>query len=147
MSVYTDLLHAAEYGRKYRINLKEKTLKIDNREINLENNLIEPEDLHMLGIEKTEPWEIFEELYFKYKKSVPSAHYNGNKPYFHADNAEDLTDYEIAFNKQRGTMQAALEGYVLLAGLSGWLIWQNENHWFWQSDVYRECVVLKEWIV
>ena len=147
MSVYAELLHAAQCGRKYRINLKEKTLKIDNHEINLENDLIEPSDLYELGLEETDPWKILEELYFRYKKSVPSAHYNGNKPYFHADNAEDLTDDEIAFNESRETCQAVLEGYVLLAGLNGTLVWQIDNHWFWQSELYKECVVLKEWIM
>lgn len=150
MSVFSDLIHAAECGRKYRINLKDKTLKIDNHEINLENrnDLIDVCDIPMLNLtEQTDDsWSIVEQLYTKYKKSAPSARYYGNKPYFHADDVDVLTDDELAFNEPRGVMQAKLEGFVLLAGLNGWLTWQNGNHWFWQGND-RQLVILKEWIV
>lgn len=145
MSIYMDLLHAVECGSKFRINLKEKTLKIDGFEFILQDNLIENNDLIYLGVYETEPWKVIEELYLRYKRSTPSAHCNGNKPYFKADSAEDLTDDELAFNEPRNLMQCALEGYVLLAGLSGLIEWQNENHWFWQSTLDKELIVLKEW--
>lgn len=146
MSVFTDLLEAVDCGAKFRINLKEKTLKINGKEVLLTDDLISRDDLFALGITERTPWTILEELYAKYKRSVPSARSNGNKPYFKADGVEDLTDDEIAFNEPRDFCQAALESYVLLAGLSGWLLWENEQHWFWQSDNDLQLVVLKEWI-
>lgn len=145
MSVYMDLLHAVDCGRKFKINLVEKTLKIDRNEILLTDDLIERDDIIGLGIDARTPWDVLEELYAKYKRSAPSAHYNGNKPYFKADKVEDLTDDEIAFNEPRDWCQAALEGYVLFAGLSGWLEFENKKHWFWQGTD-RELVVLREWI-
>lgn len=149
MSVYLDLLHAVNCGKKYRINLKEKTLKIDGKEIVLDDrtDLIDRTDLVNLHIYKTnDPWEVLEQLYAKYKRSAPSAHYQGNKPYFKATDVEELDDNEIAFNEARNLMQSAIEGYVLLAGLSGLLKWQNDDHWFWQSSNFRELIVLKEWV-
>lgn len=145
MSVFLNLVHAAECGKKYRINLKEKTLRIDNKDIPLTENLIEEKDIEQFTSAK-DFWEIIEDLYAIYKRSAPSAHYKGNKPYFKAEDVENLTDDEIAFNEPRNIMQAVLEGYVLLAGLSGWLEWQNENHWFWQSPGDKELIILKEWI-
>ena len=43
-------------------------------------------------------------------------------------------------------MQCALEAYVLLASLSGLIEWKNEQHWFWQSKLDKELIVLKEWL-
>ena len=149
MSVYANLIHAAECGRKYRINLKDKTLKIDGKDILLTDDLIDVCDMSMLNLtEQTDDsWSVVEQLYTKYKKSAPSARYYGNKPYFHPDDVEDLTDDEIAFNEPRNWCQAKLEGFVLLAGISGMLEWKNENHWFWQSKTEPQCIELKEWIM
>lgn len=141
MSIYSELLERVSRGAKFKINLVEKTLKIDGKEIVLEGNLIDEND-----VGNGNPWEILETLYLSYKRSVPSAHHNGNKPYFKADSVEDLSDDEIAFNEPRSLAQFALECYVLFASVLGWLEWKNEKHWFWQSKVFPECVVLREWI-
>lgn len=146
MSIYMDLLHAVECGAKFKIDLKEKTLDIERKEIILQDNLIEKNDLVFLGIYETESWRVIEELYLRYKRSTPSAHNNGNKPYFKADSVEYLTDDELAFNESRNFMQCALEGFILLASLNGMIEWHNENHWFWQSQLDKELIVLREWI-
>lgn len=141
MSIYSELLERVEKGAKFKINLVEKTLKIDGKEIALKGCMIDNNDLTQIGIKPSSPMENIEQLYANFKRSVPSAKYNG-KSYFKADSVEDLTDSEIAFNWDRSYAQAALEGYVLLGGL----IWGNDDHWFWQSKNYPECVVLREWI-
>ena len=140
MSIYTDLLERVDNGAKFKINLVEKTLKIDGREIILDGNLIDDAECN-----KCDAWKIVESLYAKYKRSVPSSHQNGNKPYFKAVPTEELTNDEIAFNLNRNYCQAALEGYVLLAGLNGWLKFKNDKHWFWQGTD-KELVILKEWV-
>lgn len=142
MSIYRDLLERVDRGAKFNINLVEKTLKIDGKEIVLEGELINKDDLIRIGITPSHPIENIEQLYAIYKRSVPSAHHNGNKPYFKAMSVEDLTDDEIAFNWNRSCAQAALEGYVLLGGL----IWGNDEHWFWQSSNDKELIILREWI-
>ena len=145
MSVFIDLLDAIDCGKKVHINLVEKTVKINGSEINLEGKeLIESKDMDMMFA--TEPWKIAEELYARYKRSIPSITTKTNKPYFHADSVEDLTDNEIAFNAPRDWCQVCLEGYILIAGLSGWLELENEKYWFWQSKKFKEFVILKEWI-
>ena len=140
MSIYFELLERVERGAKFKIDLVQKTLKIDGKEIVLEGNLINKSD-----IGDGNPWDKLELLYQFFKRSVPSERHNGNKPYFKAVSVEELTDNEIAFNASRNYCQCQLEGYVLLAGLSGLLEWKNNKHWFWQGhDVSLVC--LKEWI-
>lgn len=149
MSVYLDLVEAVEYGKKVHINLVEKTAKINGKEINLNRtDLIDIADMEYVrcSIFHTNPWEIIEELYENYKRSIPSATVLTNKSYFKADNVEELDDCEMTFNMNRNEAQIILEAYVLLAGLSGMLTWHNERHWFWQSKVFPECVCLREWI-
>jgi hypothetical protein len=140
MSIYSELLERVERGAKFKIDLVQKTLKIDGKEIVLEGNLIDGTDVNSCN-----PWDTLETLYFNYKRSVPSSHHNGNKPYFKACSVEDLNDDEIAFNEPRNQAQFALEAYVLLAGLSNWFDWKNDKHWFWQSKMFPELVCLREW--
>lgn len=147
MSVFMDLLDTVNHGKKVCINLTEKTIKVNKKEINLKDSeLIGSNDMNAINITAIEPWGIVEELYAKYKRSVPRGRSQMNKSYFYADSVEDLTDNEIAFNMARDFAQACLEGFILLAGLSGLLEWQNENHWFWQSTKDKQLIILKEWI-
>ena len=141
MSIYSELLERVERGAKYKIDLVQKTLKIDGKDVVLEGNLIDETDVYCY----LNPWEILEMLYTQYKRSVPSEKHNGNRSYFKALSVEDLTDNEIAFNASRNFCQAQLEGYVLLGSLKGWLKFENESHWFWQGND-KQLVVLKEWI-
>ena len=141
-SIYSELLDRVSKGAKYRIDLVQKTLKIDGKEITLEGNLIDETD-----VGNGNPWDILETLYLSFKRSVPSERHNGNKSYFKADSIEELSDDEIAFNEPRNYCQAKLEGYILLASLKGWLTWQNEKHWFYQSKKNKELVCLREWVV
>lgn len=141
MSLYSELIQKVAKGSKFNINLVQKTLSIDRSDVTLEGNLIDEND-----VGNGNPWEILETLYLSFKRSVPSAHHNGSRPYFKADNVEELSDDEIAFNEPRNLAQFALETYVLFASLSGWLKIENEKHWFWQSDIDKSLVVLREWL-
>lgn len=147
MSVYKDLVNAVKCGKKVHINLVEKTAKINGNEVNLDNKeLITEEDKIRYELNFENPWDTIEDLYSYYKRSVPSATVLTNKSYFKADDVEELDNYEMAFNMNRNEAQVYLEAYVLLAGLSGWLKFENDNHWFWQSTIFPELVCLKEWI-
>lgn len=141
MSIYNDLLERVSMGAKYKIDLVQKTLKIDGKEVVLEGNLIDETDVNL----SFDCWEILEMLYSQYKRSIPSERHLGNRPYFKAVSVEELTDNEIAFNASRNYCQAQLEGFVLLASLSGWFKWKNDKHWFYQGHD-ASLVCLKEWI-
>ena len=44
MSIYTDVLDAVRCGKRYRISLKEKTIKINGNELLLTDDLIDEYD-------------------------------------------------------------------------------------------------------
>lgn len=140
MSMYNDLIQKVARGSKYNINLVQKTLSIDRSTVVLEGNLIDENDVGNVN-----PWDILETLYSSYKRSVPSAHHNKNKPYFKAVSAEELSDDELAFNEPRILAQFKLELFVLLGGLSGMLKIENDKHWFWQGND-KELICLREWV-
>lgn len=158
MSIYKDLLDAVDNGKKFKVDLVNKSLWIDRKQIIKKGEIVHDEDkskdlikewdlaLHFKCMPLNEnPWDIIEVLYKEFKHSAPSKHSN-NRGYFKALSLEDLSDADLAYGYDREFAQAMLEGYILLASIIGWIKWENESHWFWQSDSDRELVVLKEWI-
>lgn len=146
MSIFIDLIEAVNCGQKVYINLVEKTAKVNGNEICLDDKqLIDITDMEYVRCNYTNPWDIIEELYANYKRSVPSARTKTNKSYFKADSVNDLTDDEMAFNEARDVTQIILEAFVLLSSLSGWLTWKNDKHWFYQGKD-ADLIILKEWV-
>lgn len=139
MSIYETLLERVESGKSFRIDLKKKSLWIGKKNYIKEGEVLVDEDL----INEEGSWERVSELYEQFKHSVP--HEGDKEGYFVGLTVDELTDGELAFNVSRRYAQAALEGYVLLAGLKGVLQWKKNEHWFWQGDD-KELIVLKEWI-
>ena len=157
MSIYMDLLEATNQGRRFKVDLVDKSLWIDRKQIikkgvvlDEAKVLIEPSDVAMFSPEQESfmnlyPWTWVERFYLMYKTSVPSEHSNTTS-YFRAKSVDDLTQAELTCNPNRDFMQAALEGYILLASLQGWLQWEFKNNWFWQCPVDKNLVVMKNWI-
>lgn len=158
MSIYTDLLDAVENGKKFKVDLVNKSLWIDRRltiekgeivhEQDKSKDLIKECDLesHFKCMTLNEyPWDVIEVLYHKYKHSSPKEHSN-KKSYFKALPVDELTDGDLAYGYDRNFSQAMLEGYILLSNLNGWLNWEFDDYWFWQNKNDKELVILKEWI-
>ena len=74
MSVYSELLNHAQEGGKYKIDLKNKSLKIGNKnyikngEVLIEDKLFDSDLLMKLQ----DPWNKTSELYNQYKHSMMS---------------------------------------------------------------------------
>lgn len=158
MSIYAELLQKADKGKRFKVDLKNKNLWLGAKQVISEgtvlideDELINKDDLNGIIGEYVEIdlskdcWQIVSVLFEIYKHSVPNKHWKDNG-YFRALNADDLTTEELAYGIDRKFSQAILDGYILLASLNDWLVWRNDDHWFWQSDENPECVVLKEWI-
>lgn len=153
MSIYAELLEAVKNGKKFKVDLIEKSLWINKKQIIRKGEIlygsyyfIKEDDLYEYGNKlNDDPWSWIESLYYEYKHSVPSENSN-KKSYFKALPVDELTDAELAYNKNRDFMQAVLEGYILLASLAGWLEWQWGEHWFWQDEYDDDLVVLRSWI-
>lgn len=152
-SLYKELLNEVSKGKSFKIDFKNKTLKlnrntlVDNGLVKENSVLINEDDLIHLGVNSlfNEPYNLIESLYKTYKHSVPTKANDGHNSYFKALNADKLTDEELVVNIQRSKAQAMLEGYIFFASLQGILKWGNEKHWFWQGTD-RDLIVLKEWI-
>lgn len=157
MSIYGELLDSVEKGRKFKVDLVNKSLWINRKQIIEKGEIIHDEykgkdlikrwDLALNYANSPldeDPWNWIEVLYCEYKHSAPSKH--SNISYFKALPVEELTDADLAYGYDRDFAQCMLEGYILLASLKGWIQWQNDNHWFWQSTSDSECIVLKEWV-
>lgn len=147
MSVYSELLNHAQEGGKYKIDLKNKSLKIGNKnyikngEVLIEDELFDSDLLMKLQ----DPWNKASELYNQYKHSIPTSHYKDNS-YFKALKYEELSSEELAYGLYRNYAQAVLEGFILLASMKGLLKWQNDKHWFWQDENDKDFIILKEYV-
>lgn len=147
MSVYSELLNHAQEGGKYKIDLKNKSLKIGNKnyikngEVLIEDELFDSDLLMKLQ----DPWNKASELYNQYKHSIPTSHYKDNS-YFKALKYKELSSEELAYGLYRNYAQAVLEGFILLASMKGLLKWQNDKHWFWQDENDKDFIILKEYV-
>ena len=157
MSIYKELLDTVSNGKKFKVDLKEKSLWINKKEIikkgeivdeqNKSKDLIESEDLLDYGWTdklNDNPWLCIKCLYQKYKYSAPKENSN-KKSYFKALSVDELTDAELASGFDRDLSDAMLSGYILLSSLKGWLCWEYGEHWFWQA-IDKDLVVLREWV-
>lgn len=148
MTIYNYLVTSVqEETKQFRIDLKKKSLRVGKKQI-IENGKIVDENFTVFIDDKEQhSYEKIEQLYTLYKCSIPQEKTYGNKPYFKAVSIKDLKDEELVLNEQRTIAQAMLEGYILCAGLQGTLKWEDENKWFWQSEKYKDLIVLKEWVL
>lgn len=158
MSIYKDLLDATYNGKGFKVDLIEKSLWINKRQIiekgeiineqDKSKDLICVDDLSQYWSHKSlneDVWEWIGFLYDVYKHSVPSEN-NNKKSYFKALSVDKLNDGELAYNADRDFMQSILEGYILLGSLIGWIKWEYGNHWFYQNQNDLDLVILKNWI-
>lgn len=157
-SIYSDLINAAYDGKKFKVDLINKSLWINKKQIIKEGEIVNEQDKSKEFIEEKDyvvsgwvipylgnSWDMIEMLYDDYNHSVPKENSN-KKSYFKALSVNELTDNELAFNISRDFAQACLEGYILLASLQGLLKWKLGSWWFWKSEKYDNLVILKNWV-
>ena len=142
MTIYDKLIKEVTSGKSFTVNLKTKTLKV-GKEVMIDNGNYDGE---LIGDLPKDPWEMVEELFFRFYESKPSERSGHKNSYFAAKSAHDMDEFEIAAGEPRLIAQAKLEGFVLCAVLAGLLKWNPlYGNWFWQSQRYTKLVLLKEW--
>lgn len=145
MTVYEELIERVSDGSSFHIDFEKKTMKIGRKAINLleqDRKLIEYDENNDVVYD-------IEELYSKYKTSIPSERSDGKRrQYFKALPVDKLTDAQMVYGERREVARAALEGFILCATLSGNLSWEDFGTygWFWQSQNDTDLVILKSWI-
>lgn len=150
MTIYEEAIEKVRNGAKFRIDLREKSLKINGKylikkgEWNEEKTLIESTGEDQI--------EVLKRLYLNYRTSAPSSTSQGNRSYFKALEEDELTDSQLAYSERRSEAQVMLEAYILCKSLNdGDLmkeLFGDTNRWFWQAKEaeLKEFIILKEWI-
>ena len=99
-SIYEETLRAVENGAGFKVDFRRRNLKIDGRYV-IENGRYEGE----LGVPPSSEDEFFsnvEELYCRYKHSVPSERSEGkSRRYFRAMPEKDLDDDDMLYGERR----------------------------------------------
>lgn len=131
-----ELERKIENGAKFRISLEKRSLHINGKEVDL-GDVTDAEF----------SFENLENLYRRYKHSLPGERDQVRKSYFLALKEEDLTDEDILYGERRQIAKFRLEFYVLCAIVSGALKWNEDwGKWFWQSENDKSLVILRSWV-
>ena len=145
-NIYQESIQAVEGGAKFKIDFPSRSLKLNGRYV-IQNGSYEGE----LGVSECNEDEFaanVEELYHRYKHSVPSERSESkSRRYFIALPERNLSDDDMLFGEGRDKAQIELELYILCQIING-LKWNPERmgRWFWQSKVDKDLVILKSWV-
>lgn len=145
-NIYQQAVRAVEDGAKFRVNFQSRSLKLNGKYI-IEQGKYEGK----LGVEACSMDEFFtkvEELYHRYKHSVPSERSESrSRRYFTALPERELDDEAMFYGERRDKAQIELELYILCQILNG-LVWNPEmmGRWFWQSKMDNDLVILRQWV-
>ena len=143
MTIYDRLVAAAEEGKRVKVDLKSKSLKI-GKEMVIDGGKYEGE---LIGDLPRNAWEMADELFCNYYHSRPGRMSDKKRSYFAAKSSSEMNDVELACGEPRLVAQAKLEGFILCAVLAGYMNWNPRfGNWFWKSVRYPEFVLLKEWL-
>lgn len=145
-NIYQATIQAVENGAKFKVDFQSRSLKLNGKYI-IQDSRYEGE-LGMPNCNEDEFFSNVEELYHRYKHSVPSERSEGkSRLYFMALPEKSLDDDDMLYGERRDRAQIELELYVLCQILGG-LKWNPEKmgKWFWQSSADKDLVILKNWI-
>lgn len=131
----TELEKKIENGAKFRISFEKRTLYVCGKQIDISDP--EPD----FSFEK------LENLYRRYRHSLPGERDDSRKNYFIALPEEELSDDDMLYGERRQIAKFRLEMYVLCAIISGALQWDDSwGNWFWQSKNDKSLVILRSWV-
>lgn len=145
-NIYQATIQEVEDGASFKVDFQSRSLKLNGKYI-IQDSRYEGE----LGVPNCNEDEFFsnvEELYHRYKHSVPSERSEGkSRLYFMALPEKSLNDDDMLYGERRDRAQIELELYVLCQILGG-LKWNPEKmgKWFWQSSADKDLVILRSWI-
>lgn len=131
-----ELERRIESGAKFRISFEKRALYVNGKSVDLSE-----------GIDTEFSFEKLENLYRRYKHSLPGERDQVKKSYFIALDEEDLSDEDVLYGERRQLAKFRLEFYVLCAIVSGALTWNEDwGSYFWQSENDKSLVILRSWI-
>lgn len=155
-NIFTETLQAVEQGASFKVNFKERTLKVNGKKVELDN-------VDTFGIDSCQSKELvistIEDYYSVYKHSRPTETWvnkSHHRMYFKAlredeiikSSGEEMDLDDMLFGESRDVAQCRLELYVLLSIINGTLKWYDDwgGWYFWQSSNDKQLVLFREWI-
>lgn len=146
INIYQEAIQAVGNGASFNINFQTRSFKLNGKYV-IQEGKYEGEPGVSCCNEEEFLAEV-EELYHRYKHSVPSERSEGkSRLYFMALPEKKLCDDDMLYGERRDKAQIELELYVLCQILGG-LKWNPEKmgRWFWQSSADKDLVILRNWI-
>lgn len=113
--------------------------------------LIKENDIKTLfpssGIEdiKTNPYQVIEQLYELYYNSIPNKWSREKKQNLRAKDLQEFKADDFC-GMLRSQAQPLLELYILLAGMAGWIKWEDKNYFFWKGE-HSLLYIYRKWIM
>lgn len=145
MNIYKDTLDSVFHGSKFSVDLIEKTLKVGGTTIINKERYSEELGIGRMTVD--EALEVIEDLYHRYKHSIPSERSDSHRTCFKALKEEDLSSEDMLYGEAREFALFHLELTLLLLVLNGSLRWREEwGTWFWQSPNDRDLVIFRWWL-
>ena len=123
-----------------KVNFDKKEIKLNGKVVELHAPYITKADAYEISDDEY-PFGIAEELYEKYKFSIPTK--RERKAYFTALPEGELSDEHLVTGEEREQSERVLNLFILCAGLEGWL-YIPEDNWYWQSKKDKDFVILKK---
>lgn len=145
-NIYQEATRAVEGGANFRIDFRSRSLWLDGKPV-IQDGRYEGE-LGVPDCSEDAFFPLVEELYRRYKHSVPSQRSESkSRRYFMALPESELEDGDMLYGQHRDTAQFELE-YHILCRIIGGFRWNpaTMGKWFWQSEKDKDLVILREWV-
>lgn len=145
-NIYQTAIQSVEDGTNFKVDFQTRSLTLNGKHI-IKDSIYEG-DLGIPVCRGNEFVANIEDLYFRYKHSVPSERSEcKSRMYFRALPEKSLSDEAMLYGERRDKAQIELELYVLCQILGG-LQWDTDKmgKWFWQSQKDKDLVILRSWV-
>ena len=145
-NIYQETVRAVENRARFKVDFQMRSLKVDGKYV-IRNGSYEG----VLGVPQCSEEEFFskvEELYHRYKHSIPSERSESTpRRYFMALPERELSDDDMLYGARRDKSQIELELFILCQLLGGFN-WNPEKFgwWFLQSKEDTELIILRQWV-
>lgn len=144
MDLYRKLLEEVEQGSRFDVDFKNKKLKINRKEYDVQS--LDRDELGVGKLDTKEVLEVLEKLYEKYKYSIPSERSEAKRrKYFYALPVDELSIEQMCVGLAREYAQAQLEAWLLFNMVVGNFKWTDDlGKWYWHGRD-KDLIVLKGW--
>ena len=145
--LYTIVLEAAGTGSRVDIDLNRHSLAI-NGGLVIDSGQWQGD----LGVQPTDEATALAQIeaaFSTYQVSTPEHSDRDRSRWFKAIREDQLTDEQLATGEDRPLARCRLEMLMLCHILIGSLTKdgpQMSGHWFWQSAIHQELVILADWL-